>query len=378
MPTPAELEKILKQRRAWQKAPRREKEKTGFRFVRPIRTRELTDFTRQLATMVGARLPLAKSLGILVLHHSHPQMQRVLQAVLHGVTHGQSLSDSLAKFPKVFSPLFVNLVRAGEVSGNLPEILQQLAGYLEKMGELRRKLLTAMAYPAVIVLVAFGAIGFLLFGILPMFTDLFREFGAPMPLPARVLLGTTEFLHANFFYIFLLLLAATVLTKNFVQTAKGRWTLDAIKIKLPLIGAIVKKVLIARFSRTLGALLRSGVSLLEALEITARSAGNQLFAQEVARMKLMATRGELMEKAISGSKLFPPLVAQMIAVGEETAELDSLLTKTAEFYESEVDAAIEALTSIIEPVVIVVLGVVLGGAMIAIYLQIFDLMNVIQ
>ncbi len=378
MPTPAELEKILKQRQTWQKAPRQEKQAQGFRFIRPIRTRELTDFTRQLATMVGARLPLAKSLGILAQHHSHPQMQRVLQAVLHGVTHGQSLSDSLMQFPKVFSPLFVNLVRVGEVSGNLPEILQQLAGYLEKMGELRRKLLTAMTYPAVIVLVAGGAIGFLLFGILPTFTDLFREFGAPMPLPARMLLGITAFLRANFFYMFLLLLAAAAIAKNFAQTARGRWTLDALKIKLPLIGAVVKKVLIARFSRTLGALLRSDVSLLEALEITARSAGNQLFAQEVTRMKQMATRGELMEKAISGSKLFPPLVAQMIAVGEETAELDSLLTKTAEFYESEVDAAIEAITSIIEPVIIVILGVVLGGAMIAIYLQIFDLMNVIQ
>jgi type IV pilus assembly protein PilC len=199
-----------------------------------------------------------------------------------------------------------------------------------------------------------------------------------MPLPTRILLSTAAFLRANFIFLLALFFAAVAAARIFAQTAKGSWMLDAVKIKMPLMGSIVKKVLLARFGRTLGTLLQSGVSLLEALEIAARSSGNQIFEREILRMKSMAARGEAMELSISKSRLFPPLVVQMIAVGEETAELDVMLTKTAEFYESEVDAALEALTSVIEPIIIVVLGVVLGGAMIAIYLQIFDLMNVIQ
>jgi len=213
---------------------------------------------------------------------------------------------------------------------------------------------------------------------MPTFTDMFRDFGAKIPTPTRILLASSEFIKTNFIYLLLIIVAGMFLLKAWTQTPRGHWLFDQIKIRIPLIGSVIRRILLARFARTLGTLIQAGVSLLEALEITARTSGNLVFQAQILQMKGMAARGDPMEKSLTGSKLFSPLVIQMIAVGEETAELDSMLLKTAAFYESEVDAAIEALTSIIEPIIIVVLGVILGGTIIAIYLQIFDLMNVIQ
>lgn len=389
MPTPAELEKILKQRQvrpatSLSVEPRKRGESiAGFQSGRlgyawPVRSRELTDFTRQLATMVSARLPLVRSLEILAQQQKNKRLQEVIHTVRQSLVRGKSLRDSLAQHPQTFTPLFVNMVHVGEASGSLPEILQQFALYQEKISALKRKLATAMAYPGVIILVACGALSFLLFGVMPTFTDMFRDFGAPIPTPARILLAGSVFIKTNIVYLLLLLVVGLLLLKAWAQTPRGHWRFDRIKISIPLLGAVIRKILLARFARTLGTLIQAGVSLLEALDITAKSSGNLVFQAQILQMKEMAGRGEAMEKSLAGSKLFSPLVIQMIAVGEETAELGGMLLKTAEFYESEVDAAIEALTSIIEPVIIVVLGVILGGTIIAIYLQIFDLMNVIQ
>ncbi len=386
MPSPLELEKILKQRSSLGKV--KERRETGastgsatigaFPFTRPIRSREISDFTRQLATMSGARLPMTRALQILAQQQKNLRWQAIVRELLQGIIHGRSLSESLARHDKLFTPFYVNLVKVGEVTGNLPEMLKQLATYLEKMNELKRKLLTAMTYPAVIILVASGAIAFLLFGIMPTFSDLFREFDAQMPAPTRLLLSIAGFLSDHFFLLLLFMTGVIVGARAYAQTTQGRWMVDALKIKLPLVGSVVRKIILARFARTLGTLLQSGVSLLEAMNITAGSVGNLIFQKQVREMMESTARGEAIEKAISASPLFPPLVVQMIAVGEETAELGGMLIKTAEYYEVEVDAAIEALTSIIEPVIIVVLGLILGSTMIAIYLQIFDLMNVIQ
>lgn len=389
MPTPVELEKILKQRQARASAlPRVEPIKRGesvtssqtgrLGYVWPVRSREITDFTRQLATMVSARLPLVRSLEILAQQQKNTRLREIIQAVRQSLVRGRSLRDSLAQHPQVFTPLFVNMMHVGEVSGSLPEILQQLAVYQEKISELKRKLVTAMAYPGVIILVAAGAFSFLVFGVMPAFTDMFRDFGAQMPAPTRVLLASSELIKTNWVYLLLGFVIGVFLLRAWAQTPAGHWRFDQIKIKIPLLGPVIRKILLARFARTLGTLVQAGVALLEALEITAKSSGNLVFQKQILQMKGMASRGDPMEKSLAGSKLFSPLVIQMIAVGEETAELGVMLLKTAAFYESEVDAAIETLTSIIEPIIIVVLGVILGGTIIAIYLQIFDLMNVIQ
>lgn len=376
----AEFENLLKQRQPQFHPASTPLAHLRFNFfvTRAVRPRELADFTRQLATMLGARLPLVRSLEILLQQQQRFVLRDVLQALLKSLKSGRSFSASLAQHPKVFSPLVVNMVHVGEISGRLAELLLELAAYLEKLGELKRKLLTAMAYPAVIVLVACGALGFLLFGIMPTFTDLFREFGVELPLATRLLLASAGFVQAYGLLLLLGLLALSVWLRFFLQTKRGRvWAHYAV-LRLPLVGNLLKKVLLARFARTLGTLLASGVSLLEALEITAQASGNLLFQQEIQNLKRVAARGEALEKALRASTIFPPLVMHMIAVGEETAELGAMLTKTAQYYEGEIDAAIEALTSVIEPIIIVILGLVLGGAVIAIYLQLFEVMNVIQ
>lgn len=378
MSSSAELEKVLKQRRP---KPRLSESHTLYFLpcLQPrVRSRELSDFTRQLATMMSARLPLVRSLEIIAQQQQRLAWRKVLQTLIANLKSGRSFSNSLAQHPQIFSSIFVNLVQVGEISGNLAAMLLELAAYLEKLGELKRKLLTAMAYPAVIVLVACGALGFLLFGIMPTFTDLFREFGVSLPFATRVLLASTDFVRAYGLYVMLGFIGLGLWGRAFAQTKNGRVFTHRAVLRLPLAGNLLKKVLLARFARTLGTLLTGGVSLLEALEITAQASGNLIFQQEVLRMKRLAAQGEALEKALTRSAIFPPFVVQMIAVGEETAELGAMLHKTAQFYESEIDAAIDALTSIIEPIIIVVLGLLLGGAIIAIYLQLFEVMNVVQ
>jgi type IV pilus assembly protein PilC len=345
---------------------------------RTVRSREIAEFTRQLATMVQARLPLTRSLEILVRQQKNRGFKAVLQEVLDAVKAGKPFSESLSGYPRIFSPLYVNMTAVGEMSGNMPEILNQLSIYQEKMSGLRRKVTTAMTYPAVILLVAAGALSFLMFGVMPTFTDMFNDFGARMPLPARILLGTADFLRRYAILIPVLAAAGIASFRVYHRTETGRRKTDALKFRIPLVGSIYRKTAVARFSRTLGTLLSSGVSLIDALDVTARSCGNVVIEGKIREMRRSASRGEALEASISNDDLIPELVVQMIAVGEETAELPSMLTRTAEYYESEVDSAVEALTSVIEPVIIVVLGVIIGGTIITIYLQIFDLMNAIQ
>ncbi len=372
------IEQILKQRQAWQKSGAKKRTSTGFQFRKSVRGRAITDFTRQLATMVQAKLPLTQVLDILCRQQGNMAFRNIIQDILNSVKQGEPLSRGLSRYPKLFSSIYVNMVTVGEISGNMSEILEQLAQYMEKVGKLKRKILTAVTYPSVIVLVATGAIGFMIFGVMPTFAEMFQDFNAEMPLPLKMLIGFGDFVKHYGFFLLVVVAVLAGLLRMYGKTERGSWMMDTLKIRFFLIGNIIRKGLISRFARTLSTLLKSGVSLLDALDVTARSSNNQVIQKEVMMMKQAATKGQSMEKSLSGSKLFPELVVQMISVGEETAELPDMLVKTADYYDNEVDAAIEALTSIIEPIIIVLLGVILGGTMITIYMQIFDLMNAIQ
>ena len=378
MTTPGELRKILRKRQIYSESKREVKTAGRIRFRKSVRSREVTNFTRQLATMVQAHLPLAKSLEITANQQKNSYFKQIILVILGQVKSGKSLSESLSSYPKLFSSLYVNMLRVGEISGNMSGVLEQLSTHREKMSELKRKVLTAMAYPSVIVLVAIGAVSFLIFGVIPSFVEMFQDFNAKIPLSLRILINTGNWLKSNVIYFLILFILLFYFIRAYIKTEKGQWVKDLAKLKCPLIGTFVKKVSIARFAGTLGTLLSSGVPLLEAMETTAHSLGNVVMEKYVLQMRAMAEKGEPMEKSFSHSNFFPELLVQMIAVGEETAELPGMLNKTAEYYESEVDAAIEVLTSVIEPVIIVVLGIVLGSTIVTIYLQIFDLMNVIQ
>lgn len=349
-----------------------------FVFRHPVRRKEVAEFTRQLAAMVQARLPLTRCLELLHSQQKNARFKRMIASVIENVKSGKSLSESLQAYPRQFGSFYVNMLQVGETAGRLTESLLQIAGYLEKMAMLRRKVWTALTYPLVVLTVAVGAISFLIFGVMPVFSDMFRDFDAAMPAPARLLIGFAQTVRDNLLWILLAVGAGIYLWRRYVRTAGGLRFKDGLKFKFPFIGPVYRRIATARFARTLGSLLAGGVSLLDALDVTARSVENVVVENEIRRLKESASRGEPMETALARSEIFPPLVVQMIGVGEETAELPDMLQRTAAFYEGEVDAALEAATSILEPLIIVVLGVVLGGAMIAIYMQIFELMNVIQ
>jgi type IV pilus assembly protein PilC len=372
------IDAALRERREWMESGPDSNRIQSFLSQRPIRSKHVAEFTRQLAVMVEARLPLARSLALLAEQQKNHKFRGIIRGILKGIEEGKSLSSSLAGHPEAFDPLYVNLVSAGETGGNLESILQQIAIHLEKMVALRRKIITAMTYPAVIVLVAVAAISFLVFGVMPTFADLFMDFETTMPFPARVLISIGNTFKSHWLMILAAAVVLFILGRMIFRTEGFRRLRDKTVFHIPLVGGVVRKTVVARFARTLGSLLSGGVPLLNALDVTARSSGNRLVEGEIHRMKAAASKGEAMEAAMTRSEVFPDLVLQMVAVGEETAEMPAMLKRTAEYYESEVDAAVEALTSVIEPIIIVVLGVVFGGTMIAIYMQIFDLMNAVQ
>ncbi len=343
-----------------------------------IRTKQLAEFTRQLAALLEARLPLIRSLEILSKQMTNQKLQHILAGILSEIKEGQSFSNCLKNHPKVFDDFFVSLVRVGEQGGILEKTLNRLANYLEKMAALHRKILTAMTYPLVIVLVATGAITFLLVAVVPTFADMFQDFGGQLPGPTQFLLSMSALLKENFW---LLLLSILILGYAFVRikrTQRGSYFFDKISLKAPLFGSLFKKNFLARFCRTLGTLLSSGVTLVQSLEVTQTISKNKVFKNAIVQMKDRIIQGKPMMELVGKLEPFTPLTIQMIRVGEETGELDAMLEKVAKFYEQELDATVEALTSIIEPVIIVFLGVILGGALIAMYLQLFNLVNVIQ
>jgi type IV pilus assembly protein PilC len=343
-----------------------------------VKTRDVVIFTRQFATMINAGLPLVQSLNILAQQTENKTLREVTKAVVYDVESGNTLADAFSKHPKAFSALYVNMVAAGEAGGILDTILLRLSTFLEKNDALVRKVKGAMVYPGVIVTVAMGAIAILLIFVIPTFQNMFASANLELPLPTRVVIGMSNFL-IGYWWAMLLAIGAIIFAfRQYYGTPAGRKQIDGLILKAPVLGDVVRKSAVSRFTRTLGTLVSSGVSILEGLEITAKTAGNAVIHDAVMESRQSIAGGETIAAPLEKSAVFPPMVISMIAVGEQTGGLDEMLSKIADFYDEEVDVAVSALLSLMEPAMIVVLGVIVGGMVIAMYLPIFDMMNAVQ
>jgi type IV pilus assembly protein PilC len=343
-----------------------------------VKTRDIVIFTRQFATMINAGLPLVQSLNILASQTENKTLAEVTKAVVYDVESGNTLADAFSKHPKAFSTLYVNMVAAGEAGGILDTILLRLATFLEKNDALVRKVKGAMIYPGVIISVAAIAICILLVFVIPTFQSMFSSAGLELPLPTRVVIGMSDFLIGYWWAILAAAGGAVFALKSYYATEAGRLQIDTMMLKAPVLGDVIRKSAVSRFTRTLGTLVSSGVSILEGLEITAKTAGNQVVHNAVMESRQSIAGGETIAAPLERSKVFPPMVISMIAVGEQTGGLDEMLSKIADFYDEEVDVAVSALLSLMEPAMIVGLGVIVGGMVVAMYLPIFDMMNAVQ
>ncbi len=338
-----------------------------------ISSKEIVVFTRQFATMIDAGLPLVQCLEILGAQQTNVHFQKVVAAVKSDVESGSTLADALGKHNKIFNELYVNLVAAGEVGGILDTILNRLATYMEKSLKLRRQVQGAMVYPIVVISVAFIVTFVLLYAVIPVFEKMFRDFGGTLPWPTQLVIDMSNGLRANVIILFVSLILIIVLHRAIGKTPKGRLFYDGVALKSPIIGPLFRKVAVAKFTRTLGTMISSGVPILDALTITGKSAGNKVVENAIGYTRERISEGRTMADPLAETGVFPPMVVQMIAVGESTGAMDSMLQKIADFYEEEVDSAVSALTSLLEPLMMIVLGVLLGGLIVAMYLPIFEL-----
>jgi type IV pilus assembly protein PilC len=341
-----------------------------------VPTRDVVVFTRQFATMINAGLPLVQSLDILAQQTENKSLSAVTRQVLYDVESGHTLADALDKHRNAFSALYVNMVAAGEAGGILDTILLRLATFLEKNDAIIRKVKGAMIYPGVILSVAVIAVAVLLLFVIPTFEQMFSEAGVPLPAPTRFVIFLSQMLQNYWWAMVLGLLALAFLVRQYYRTESGKLVIDRALLRLPVLGDVLRKSAVSRFTRTLGTLLSSGVSILDGLEITARTAGNRVVHDAVMESRGSIAGGETVAAPLEKSGVFPPMVTSMISVGEATGGLDEMLTKIADFYDEEVDAAVAALLSLMEPVMIVVLGVIVGGMIVSMYLPIFDMVNV--
>jgi type IV pilus assembly protein PilC len=345
-------------------------------FQKKIKASEVSIFARQFATMIGAGVPLVRCLSILSAQNENPRFRDVISKVRQDVEAGANLSRALQSHPKVFSDLFINLVKAGEAGGILDEILDRLANYLESSEQLKQKVKGALTYPVVVLSIAIAVVVFLVTFVLPSFEAIFKDMGdAKLPTPTKMLLALSAFMNQYFILLVIAFAAVVIVIKKFLDTEKGKRFMDINLLKLPAIGPMLRKVAVAKFTRTLGTLIASGVPILQALEVTADTAGNVVISDAINKTRVGIREGESIAEPLKQSKVFPPMVVQMIAVGEETGELDGMLTKIADFYDQEVDTAVKGLTSIIEPLVIVFMGVVIGGIVMAIFMPMLELVN---
>ncbi len=343
-----------------------------------VKARELVIFTRQFSTMINAGLPLVQALDILARQTESPMLKKAVQDTLHDVEAGNTLADALKQHPKVFSQLFVNMVSAGESGGLLDTILLRLATFLEKSEQLQRKVKGAMIYPGVVLSVAVIAISILLLFVIPTFESVFSSFNQTLPLPTRIVIGLSNLLQSYWWMMGIAIVAFIFLFRRWVATSTGRLKFDRFLLRVPVLGPLVRKAAIARFTRTLGTMLASGVTILDGLEITARTAGNRVIHDAVMQSRTAIAGGKSIAEPLKETEVFPPMVTQMIHVGEETGDLDGMLSKIADFYDDEVDVAVENLLKVLEPALIVILGTVVGGMIVAMYLPIFGLVNAIQ
>lgn len=344
-----------------------------------VKNREVLVFTRQLSTIVNAGLPLMQGLDILAEQTEDPRFGNVMREIAADVEGGMSFSEALRKHPRIFTDLYVSMVRSGEVSGNLDGILLQLADYLEAMEELKRRIRSAMTYPvvafAMILLIAAG----LIIGVVPQFEEIFGGFGAELPLPTQMLINVSNILRSWYLFVVIAAFVGIVLgVRLYGKTPVGRYNLDSLKLRLPVFGALNRKVSISRFTRTLSTLTKSGVTILQALEIAERTAGNEVFAKAVRNAGDSVRKGETLAEPLARSEQFPSMVTRMIGVGEKTGALEQMLSKISDFYDSEVKATVDSMTSLIEPILILMMGIVVGGIVIALFMPILQLSSLVQ
>lgn len=356
-----------------------EVKKQGFQFAFPgfggkVTLKEIVVFARQFATMIDAGLPLVQCLEILAGQQEGKTFKGILTAVKKDVEGGSTFADALKKHPKAFDELFVNLVAAGEVGGILDTIFLRLAVYLEKSMALQKKVKSAMVYPISIMAVAIIVVAVLLGYVIPIFESMFKEFGnAELPMPTQIVIKISNTFKSNFIYIAIVGFGIFYAAKKFYLNPKGRKIFDEFILKVPVFGSLIRKVAVARFSRTMATMLTSGVSILEALEIVAKSAGNRTIEKAIRNVKDSISQGKTMAEPLEESGVFPSMVCQMIGVGESTGAMDAMLNKIADFYDEEVDNAVSALTSLMEPAMMVFLGGIIGGLVVAMYLPVFKL-----
>jgi type IV pilus assembly protein PilC len=341
-----------------------------------VSPKELAIFTRQFSVMIDAGLPLVQCLEILAGQQENKFFQKVLAGTRSQVEGGATLSTAMRSSPKVFDPLYVNMVEAGETGGILDTILQRLSTYIEKNVKLQRAVKSALVYPVGVLTVAGGVITLLLWKVVPIFATLFAGLGVDLPLPTKIVIALSNFIGSIFGFLILVAFGAAIFgLKIWYGTPQGRFVLDTIVLKLPILGILMRKIAVARFTRTLGTLISSGVPILEGLDITAKTSGNAVVERALQKVRRSLEEGKSLTEPLKDSEVFPGMVTQMIAVGEQTGAMDAMLQKIADFYEEEVDAAVKDLLTALEPIMIVILGVVVGGVVISMYLPLFSLIG---
>ena len=338
---------------------------------------ELAVFTRQMSTIINSGIPLTQGLDIIADQIKNRRFKEIINGVSNDVKSGLSLEDALRKHPDAFSELYVNMAVAGEKSGNLPDILSRLAKYMEREASVKGKIKSAMTYPLVVISVAITITGFILYKVVPTFANLFKDLGAELPLPTQLVVAASDLIVNNIIFIVLGVVGGIFFLRNYYKTYRGRRVLDGILLKMPVMKELLIKGAVARFSRTLSTMISSGIDLLVGLEITARTYGNSIIEDAIMETRNMVTQGRSLSESILGFKVFPSMLGQMVKVGEDTGSLDEMLSKIADFYEEEVDRAVDTLMSLIEPLMITLLGVLIGGIVVALYLPMFSLVQAI-
>jgi type IV pilus assembly protein PilC len=373
-----ELERLLRSNKILVTSISKRPSQIKIRIGSGIKKIDISRFTRQFATMISAGLPMVQCLEILAAQMESPEFRKIINEVKESVQSGSTLSEAMSRHKKAFDDLYVNMVEAGEVGGALDTILVRLASYREKADRLVRKVKGAMVYPVVVMIVAIGVTFAMLRFIVPVFAKMFSGLNAALPAPTQFVLNISNFLRDNSLILLAGIAGIILAYKLFVRKPNGRLAVDKFKLRMPLLGDLIRKSSVSRFTRTLATLLSSGVSILDALNITAKTSGNMVLQNAIKQAMLSIAEGETITAPLKDSGVFPPMVTQMISVGEKTGGMDEMLTKIADFYDEEVDASVAALTSIIEPVIIVFMGGMIGAILIAMYLPMFDIVGKIN
>ena len=342
-----------------------------------VKEKDVVVFCRIFSTMINAGLPLIQCLDLLAQQEQNKAFSKIIRSVKEDIEGGTSLTDALKKYPKVFDDLFVNLIAAGEAGGILDVILGRLSNYLEKALKLKSKVKSAMTYPIAVLVISIGVVALLLLKVIPVFQKMFEGMGGQLPGPTMMLITASEFAQSYWWLILAVIIVLVIAFNRFYKTSKGRWIVDSATLKAPVFGPLLKKVAVAKFSRTMATMMSSGVPILEGLNIVSKTAGNVVVEDALLKTRQSISEGRSIAEPLSETGIFPAMVVQMIAVGEATGALDSMLNKIADFYDDEVDAAVDAMMALLEPVMMVFLGGIVGGMIIAMYLPIFKLASIV-